>query len=199
MISGNFVFSGSDSMLMCMNMRYVAVLFCMLCLILPISATLDESADADELLLESGEGFGESVEDFIEVDPSDSPNTGPTAADLKFAELLATRAAPAIFATGSAFDTAFYHGNGGALAAVGRERTTELNQVAGLIRNVKISEQYEPIRTEFLSRMNRLLFEVNSATKLKQGCSTCVAEIKKLDDNVHNFGVWTIQSISEIA
>jgi hypothetical protein len=182
-----------------MNMRCVAVLFCMLCLIFPISAALDESEDADELLLENVEGFGEGVEDFIEVDLSDASTTGPTAADFKFAELLATRAAPAIFATGSAFDTAFYHGNGAALAAVERERTMELNQAAGLIRNVKISEQYEPIRKEFLSRMTRLLSEVRSAGGLKQGCSKCVADIKKLNDNAHNFGVWTIQSISEIA
>jgi len=176
-----------------MSMRYVTVFFCILCLILPISAIADESEDADALLLES---FDESIESFIEVD---APTTGPTTADLRFAELLVTRAAPAIFATGSAFDTAFYHGNGGALASVGRTQTMELNQAAGLIRSVNLSEKYEPIRAEFLSRMNKLLSEVNSAAELKQGCSKCVADIKNLKDNTYNFGIWTIQSISDIA
>ena len=148
---------------------------------------------------EDVEGFEEIIEGSIEVDVSGTSITGPTAADLRFAELLATRAAPATFATGSAFDTASYHGNGGALAAVGRERTTELNQAAGLIRSVNISEQYEPIRTEFISRMNKLFSEVSSAAELKQGCSKCVADIKKLSDNAHHFGVWTINSLSEIA
>ena len=176
-------------------MRYLAVFFCILCLILPISATLDESEDGDELLLENVEDFEEIIDDF-EVDDS---ITGPTAIDLKFAELLATRAAPAIFATGSAFDTAFYHGSAGALAAVARQQAIELNQAAGLIRGVNISEKYEPIRTEFLSKMNSFIAEVNSGGELKQGCSKCVADIKKLKDNANSFGIWTIQSISKIA
>lgn len=148
---------------------------------------------------EDVEGFEEIIEGSIEVDVSGTSITGPTAADLRFAELLATRAAPATFATGSAFDTAFYHGNGGALASVGRTQTMELNQAAGLIRSVNLSEKYEPIRAEFLSRMNKLLSEVNSAAELKQGCSKCVADIKNLKDNTYNFGIWTIQSISDIA
>jgi len=160
-----------------------------------MSADLDESGDADELLFGSVEDFEESVHDF----KVDAPLTGPTAIDLRFAELLATRAAPAIFATGSAFDTAFYHGNAGALAAVGRQQTTELNKVVGLIRSVNISEEYEPIRTEFLSKMNLFLSEVNAAAELKQGCSKCVADIKRLHDHAQNFGVWTIHAISKIA
>jgi hypothetical protein len=175
-------------------MRYVAVFFCILCLILPMSATLDESEDADELLLLNVEDFEESIEDFELGDPI----TGPTAADIKFAELLATRAAPAIFATGSAFDTAFYHGSGGALAAVGRQQVMELNQAAALIRNVNISEKYEPIRSEFLSKMNSFASQVSSGAELKQGCGQCVADIKRIKDNAHNFGVWTIHAISEI-
>jgi hypothetical protein len=159
-----------------------------------MSATLDESEVADELLLENVEDFDENIKD-IEIN---APITGPTTADLNFAELLATRAVPAIFATGSAFDTAFYHGDGGALAVVGRQQTTELNQAAMLIRGVNISEKYEPIRTEFLSKMDLLLSEVSAGVELKQGCSKCVADIKRLKDYANSFGIWTIHSISKI-
>ena len=183
------------------SMRYIVVFFCMLCLALPISAALDENEDADGLFLESAELIDENVDDFGEnVDDFEvgGSGTGPTSTDLKFAELLATRAAPAIFATGAAFDTAFYHGSEGALAAVARQQTMELNQAAGLIRSANISEQYEPIRTEFLSRMNSLLSEVKSGGELKQGCSQCRADIKRLKENANSFGIWTIDAISKI-
>lgn len=147
----------------------------MLCLLLPISAIADNTENAEPLM------------------------EAPAVNDLKFAELLATRAVPAIFATGAAFETAFYYGNSAALPTVSRERTMELQQAAGLIRNVKISEEYEPIRTEFLSKLDTLLYEVREGGSLKQGCSKCVADIKRMKEYSQNFGVWTIESISKIS
>ena len=175
-----------------MNLKYSAVFLCILCLIIPVPTIADDTANADELALENQD----LAPDFSQDDAS---RTKPTNADLKFAELLTTRAVPAIFATASAFDTAFYHGSNAALATVSRERGMELQQAVGLIRNVKISEEYEPIRTEFLSKMDTLLSEVSAGGKLKQGCGKCVADIKRMNDYAHSFGVWTINAVSTIS
>ena len=176
-----------------MSMKCSAVFFCMLCLIIPASTIADNNVSADEFVLEN-------TQDLVS-DPSqdDASHAGPTGADLKFAEILATRAVPAIFATASAFDTAFYHGSNAALATISRERGMELQQAAGLIRSVKISDEYEPIRTEFLSKMDTLLSEVSAGGQLKQGCSKCVTDIKRMKDYTQDFGVWTINAISTIS
>jgi len=176
-----------------MSMKHIAVFFCIFCLLFPIFAIADTTKNTDELSLEIVEG---SIDALLE---DAAFHTGPTQTDLKFAELLATRAAPAIFATGAAFDTAFYYGNGAALSTVSRTRALELQQAASLIRNVNISEKYEPIRAEFLSKLDTLLYEVNAGGKLKQGCSKCVADIKRIKEYSESFGIWTIDAISKIS
>ena len=174
-------------------MKHIAVLFCMLCLFFPISAIADNTENTDEFLLENAEDL---TDDLLEDAPL---HTGPTEIDLRFAQILVTRAVPAIFATGAAFDTAFYHGNSAALGTVSRERSLELQQAAALIRNAKVSAQYEPIQTEFLSKLDTLLSEVNNGATLKQGCSKCVADIKRMKGYAESFGIWTIEAVSKIS
>ena len=176
-----------------MSMKLITVLFCMFCLFSPISAALDDTTNTDKLPLETAE---ELTDDLLE---DASLRADPTEIDLKFAEILRTRAVPAIFATGYAFETAFYYGNSAALSTVSRERSLELQQAAGLIRNAKISAQYEPIREEFLSKLNTLLSEASAGAKLKQGCGQCVADIKRMKEYSQSFGIWTIDAISKIS
>lgn len=175
------------------SMKHIVVLFCMFCLIFPISAIADNTKNTDEFPLENAEDL---TDDLLEDAPL---NTGPTAIDLKFAQILVTRAVPAIFATGASFDTAFYHGDSTALGTVSRERSFELQQTAALVKNAKISAQYEPIRKEFLSKLETLLSEVSNGATLKQGCSKCVADIKRMKEYVESFGIWTIEAISKIS
>ena len=176
-----------------MSMKHIVAIFCIFCLFLPISAIADSTENKDELPLENAEDL---TNDLIEDAAS---RTGPTEIDLRFAEILKTRAVPAIFATGAAFETAFYYGNSAALSTVSRERSQELQQAAALLRTANISDTYEPIRTEFFSKLDTLLHQVSAGAKLKQGCGNCVADIKRMKEYSQSFGIWTVDAISRIS
>ena len=160
-------------------LKYAPVLLLMFCLTVCVCTGVESSM--------------ESMSD------SDTSTANDAARDLKFAEILTTRAVPAIFEASAALDTAFYYGNPGTLAKMSGDKSIELTQVASLVRGVNISSECEPIREEFLSRMNSLISEVKAASSLKQGCSSCVADIKRIHDHSVSLGIWTIERISEIS